>query len=74
MLATLQELHPNKYVAREDVLPALRELFSQHSAAVHMAPETLARFLWTLRYLPYRPPTFAVEAALEVLDVERGAA
>jgi hypothetical protein len=70
----MQEFYPSEPTARDDVLTALRELFSQHPAAAFKAPDTLARLLWMLRYLPYRPLTFAIEAALEVLEVERGAA
>ena len=52
------------------VVPALRELFSQHPATTHGGSETLARLLSDLGYLPYRPDPFAVEVALEALLVE----
>jgi hypothetical protein len=53
-----------------DVLPALRELFSQHPAMARSGRENLSRALFALRYLPYRPETLAVEAAREALLVE----
>ncbi len=57
-----------------DLLSALRELFSQHPAAVSCGPETLARMLYVLCYLNRRPAAFEVEAALEALQVEGGLA
>ena len=63
-------LYLNEPTTREDVLPALRELLSQHPAVTYKSPDTLARLLWMLRYLPYRPETFEVEAALEALRIE----
>jgi hypothetical protein len=53
-----------------NVLPALRELFSQHPAITQSEPETLSRALCVFRYLPHDPEPFAVEAALEALRVE----
>jgi hypothetical protein len=53
-----------------NVLPALRDLFSQHPAMMHSGSETLGRALYMLRFLPYRPEVFEVEAALEALRVE----
>jgi hypothetical protein len=53
-----------------DLLPALRELFSQHPAMIQSGCDTLSRGLFVLRYLPSRPETFQVEAALEALLVE----
>jgi hypothetical protein len=53
-----------------NVLPALRELLDQHPEAHSSAPEKLAGLLWMLRYLPYRPDVFAVEAALEALILD----
>jgi hypothetical protein len=52
------------------VLPALRDLFSQHHGAIRSGPETLARMLQVLCFLPYRPEVAEVEAALEALAVE----
>jgi len=37
---------------------------------IQSGPDTLARLLWVLRYLPYRPDTFEVEVALEALTAE----
>lgn len=54
----------------DEVLPALRELFSQHPAAVSSGPEALARMVYVLRFLPYRPGVCEVEAALEALTLE----
>jgi hypothetical protein len=70
MIATPPELYPTEPTARDDVLPALRDLLSQHPATMRSAADTLARLLWILRYLPYRPETFEVEAALEALRIE----
>lgn len=52
------------------VLSTLRELFSQHPQAMRSGPETLGRMLHVLRFLPYRPEVWEVEAALEALQVE----
>jgi hypothetical protein len=56
------------------VLPAIRELFSQHPLAVLRCPEQIAALLWALSYVENRPDALEVEAALEVLDIERGRA
>jgi hypothetical protein len=53
-----------------DVLPTLRELFSQHPEAAKSGPETLSRLLYELRFLPCRPEIHEVEAALEALALE----
>lgn len=55
MFATLNELYPSEPTAHEDVLPALRELFSQHPTSTYKPPDTLARLLWVLQHLPRRP-------------------
>lgn len=52
------------------VVPALRELFSQHPRAMRCGPETLSRMLYVLCFLSYRPGVCEVEAALEALQVE----
>jgi len=52
------------------VLPALRELFSQHPGAMRSGPEALSRMLYVFRLLPYRPEVCEVEAALEALCTE----
>ena len=62
---------PSPTIVRDlGVLLALRDLFSQHPAMIYSEPETLGRALHVLRFLPYRPETFEVEAALEALRVE----
>jgi hypothetical protein len=38
-----------------EVLPALRELFSQHPAMKCSGTEVLSRALFVLCFLPYRP-------------------
>ena len=53
-----------------DVLSALRELFSQHPVTTQSGCEALSQALFELHYLPSRPETFQVEAALEALLVE----
>jgi hypothetical protein len=63
-------LAPIPIVHDPDVLPALRELFSQHPTMTHSGCETLSRALFVLRYLPYRPEPVAIEAAQEALAVE----
>jgi hypothetical protein len=63
-------LYPNEPTACEDVLPALRELFSRHPGMTHSGLESLSRALYVFRFLPYQPETFAVEGALEALRVE----
>jgi hypothetical protein len=50
------------------ILPALRELFSQHPNLANCGPEELRELLG--RYLPWRPGIFEIEAALEALRVE----
>jgi hypothetical protein len=52
------------------ILPALRGLFGQHPGMIHSGSETLGRALHVLRFLPYCPQTFEVEAALDALQVE----
>jgi len=55
---------------KPDVLPALRELFSQYPAMKRSGPETLCRALFVLCFLSYCPAAFAVDAAREALIVE----
>jgi hypothetical protein len=60
-----------------ELLPAVRELFSQHPRAVRLSPEQVAGLLWILCYVvdDDGPPTvYEVDAALEVLNIETGAA
>lgn len=61
---------PQPVYNNDEVLPALREMISQHPTAMRNGPETLARLLYVLRYLSYRPSVYAVEEALEALQVE----
>ncbi len=53
------------------LLPAVRDLFSAHPLAVRCTPEQIAAMLWVLRHVPEPVGNFEVEAALEVLDIER---
>ena len=59
-----------RIVHEHDVLPALRELFSQHPILKQSGCETLSRALLVLHFLPYRPEPFAVETALQALLIE----
>ncbi len=52
----------------------VRDLFSEHPLAVRCSPEQITALLWVLRYVPEPVGNFEVEAALEVLDIEREAA
>ncbi len=58
----------------EQILPAVRSLIHQHPQAAYCPPETVARLLWVLRYLPRRPDASEVEAALEALELDDGIA
>jgi hypothetical protein len=60
----------NSVYTTNDVLPALRELFSQHPETAKGYPETLSRLLYVLRFLPYQPEIHEVEVALEALALE----
>jgi hypothetical protein len=53
------------------LVPPIRDLFSAHPLAVRCSPEQVAALLWVLRHVPEPVGNFEVEAALEVLDVER---
>ncbi len=60
-----------------DLVPAVRELFSQYPLAARLSPEQVAGLLWILCYVfddEGPPEVYEVETALEVLDIERGAA
>lgn len=61
---------PTPVYQSSDLVPALRELFSRHPEAMKSDPETLSRMLHVLRFLPYRPEVYEVEAALEALKLE----
>jgi hypothetical protein len=54
----------------QTVLDALRSMLSQYPQAATAGPETLAELHYERRFLPYRPETFEVEAALEALTIE----
>jgi hypothetical protein len=53
---------PQRIIHKPEVLPALRALFSQYPTMTQSGPETLSRALHILRFLPYQPETFEVEA------------
>jgi hypothetical protein len=57
-----------------NIVPAVRDLFSERPLAVRCSPEQVAALLWVQRHVPEPVGNFEVEAALEVLDVEREAA
>ncbi len=56
------------------LLPAVRQLFSEHPRAARLSPEQVSGLLWILRYVPDEedgpPDPFEVADALGVLDVE----
>jgi hypothetical protein len=54
-----------------NIVPAVRDLFSERPLAADGDPEQIAALLWVLRHVPEPVGNFEVEAALEVLDVER---
>lgn len=56
------------------ILPAVRELFSEHPRAARCSPEQIAALLWVLRFVPDPVEPFEVACALDPLDIERGAA
>jgi hypothetical protein len=70
MTAPTPQVYTDSPTSEAEVLPVLRELFSQHPALTRSGAETLSRALFMLRFLPYRPDVSAVEAALEALEVE----
>ncbi len=57
-----------------NVLAALRDLFSKYPETTWCGAESLVELLRLSRVLQYRPAVVEVEAALEVLDMERGVA
>ncbi len=62
-----------------DLLPAVRALLEEHPRAARLSPEQIAALLWILRFVPDSeadgpPDVCEVEAAMEPLDLERGAA
>ena len=60
------------------LVPAVRDLFCEHPRACGLSPEQMAGLLWILRLVgdgeDGPPDPYEVADALEVLDVERGAA
>jgi len=56
------------------VLPAVRELFSEHPRACGCSPEVVAGLLWILCFVPEPVEPFEVATCLEVLDIETEAA
>lgn len=56
----------------QDVLTALRALFSRCPQTMSEGPETLTRLLWEGRYLSRWPADHEVVSALEVLRDENG--
>ncbi len=52
----------------------IRDLFSEHPRAARCSAEQIAALLWVLRFVPEPVDPWRVAAALEPLDVERGAA
>ena len=63
-------LGPTPILHDPSLFSALRVLFGQHPAMMQSGCETLSNALFVLLYLPSRPKTFRVEAALEALLVE----
>ena len=60
-----------------DLVPAVRELFSQYPLAAQLSPEQVAGLLWILCYVfddEGPPEVYEVAAALEVIDIESGVA
>ncbi len=58
----------------DDVLLALRCMFSERPHTQDLGPDSLSRLLWIYGWLEWPPRAELVERALEVLDVETGAA
>ena len=59
------------------LVPPVRDLFGQHPRAARLSPEQVTGLLWILCYAAADegpPNPYEVADALEVLDVERGAA
>ena len=68
-------MHKNPFnpTYHEDALPALREMLYQRPHCIGFDAKALSLVLWFRGYLPSPPDEAEVEAALEALDVERGA-
>ena len=54
-----------------ELLPIIREAFSERSSWISYPPERLAVSLVVWHYVREVPDAFEVEAALEALDIER---
>jgi hypothetical protein len=65
MIAPQRSIHDDS-----NLLAAIRELHSRRPTTAQSSPDTIARLLCVLRYLPYPPNTFEVEVALNALIVE----
>ena len=65
---------PESVYQSNDVVPGLRELYSQHPVAMNAGAETLARLLFVLRFLNYQPDAAEVEAAVDALTIDGGVA
>lgn len=52
----------------EDLVPEVRDLFSEHPVLQYREPDTVRRALWTLRRVA--ASEFEIESALEALQVE----
>ena len=70
MRERIRLLAPTPFLHDPDLRPVLRELFSQHPVMTQSGSEALNQALLELHYLPSRPETFQVEAALEALLLE----
>ena len=57
-----------------ELLPIIREAFSERPSWTDYPPERLAVSLLVWHYTRTLPDVFEVEAALEALEIERGAA
>lgn len=57
-----------------ELLPIIREAFSERPSWTDYPPERLAVALLVWHYVRTLPETFEVEAALEALEIEWGAA
>jgi hypothetical protein len=66
MDTTPQPIVPND----PDLLPAVRELLSQHPAYLERGACETAEGLFCLRYMNYPPHVASVEDALEMLSVQ----
>jgi hypothetical protein len=68
----MDPLYPTPDNGKQDVLLALRALFSRCPQTMSEGPETQARLLWEGRYLFRRPADHEIEAALGTMSDEDG--